>query len=768
MKKILSILFLFLAILPARAQTGIRGAITRIHSNETIAGVTVVADDTLAVTSDSSGSYSLLLMAGKHALAFKMLGFAERKITVEIKSGEMSVQDVALEETAKELGIVVVSAGKFEQRLEDVTVSMEVIKPSLVEDKNTTSMDDIIDQVPGVNVIDGQVNIRGGAGWSYGAGSRVMVLVDDLPELTADASDAKWNFLPVENLEQIEAIKGASSALFGSSALDGVINIRTAYPKDTPVTKMDEFTGMYDTPEPASLKWWGNKTQLTEGADFFHSHKIKNFDLVLGGNFFRDDGYREGEHEERFRFNGNFRYRFLKPEGFAAGVNFNHMKTKGGLFFIWQNDSSGAYRPLGGLDPDSTTISTYITYRTTIDPFVTYLDQRGNSIKLRTRYFNSINQNNTSQESTGNVYYSDLQYQKHFDEWLILTAGVTQTYTRVRAELYGNHDGDNTAFYLQGDFKLKKFSFSLGGRTEQNQVDSQKDKFKPVMRAGLNYHALSETYLRASYGQGYRFPSVAEKFIKTQVGGLPIYPNADVTAESGFSSEVGIMQGIKIGGWNGYADVAGFWTEYKDMIEFAFGKWGLTTDPFFGLGFEALNTGDTRIKGLDFSLSGKGPIGPLNITVLAGYTFMDPVQVRFDSAYIRKTTLPYYSNTTYLGSDSTNFLKYRFNHMVKADVEIAWKIYAVGIGMRYNSFMKNIDELFVDPILGSLITPGVAHYRQTHRGGDTVFDLRASVRFKDGIKISAICKNVFNYVFMQRPADMQPPRMFVIQLGLTL
>ena len=119
--------------------------------------------------------------------------------------------NVSLSEASSELGTVVVSAGKFEQRIEDVTVSMEVIKPVLVENRNTTSTDEILNQLPGVNVIDGQANIRGGAGWSYGAGSRVMVLVDDLPELSADASDAKWEFIPLENLSQMEVIKGASS-----------------------------------------------------------------------------------------------------------------------------------------------------------------------------------------------------------------------------------------------------------------------------------------------------------------------------------------------------------------------------------------------------------------------------------------------------------------------------------------------------------------------------------------------------------------------------
>ncbi|MCK7529808.1 MAG: TonB-dependent receptor plug domain-containing protein [Marinilabiliales bacterium] len=46
----------------------------------------------------------------------------------------------------------------------------------------------------------------------------------------------KWNFLPLENLSQVEIIKGASSVLYGSSALNGVINFRTADASNIPLT----------------------------------------------------------------------------------------------------------------------------------------------------------------------------------------------------------------------------------------------------------------------------------------------------------------------------------------------------------------------------------------------------------------------------------------------------------------------------------------------------------------------------------------------------
>ena len=423
------ILLFFLLARSVSAQTGITGSVTRAGSKEPLAGVTVIADDTNAVSTDAGGNYSLKLSPGKHALVFKLIGFATKKMAEELQPGEQKIIPVLLEESATELKLVVVSAGKFEQRIEDVTVSMDVIKPALVENKNTTSMDDILDQAPGLNVIDGQVNIRGGAGWSYGAGSRVMVLVDDLPELTADASDAKWSFLPVENLEQIEVIKGASSALFGSSALDGVINIRTAYPKPVPLTKVNFFTGFYDSDQKLhdndtiyDLNTRGSKLQLNSGMSFFDSRQIKNLDLVVGGNVLIDEGYRVGEYEHRGRINANLRYRSKKVDGLSYGVNMNTMYTDGSLFFIWQNDTTGAYVPA------TNTLSSYKTYRTNMDPFITYANKRGSVHKIRTRWFNTTNTNNTDQDSKANLYYTEYQYQKHFQEYLTLTGGVVNTY----------------------------------------------------------------------------------------------------------------------------------------------------------------------------------------------------------------------------------------------------------------------------------------------------------------------------------------------------
>ena len=94
--------------------------------------------------------------------------------------------------------------------------------------------------------------------------------------------------------------------------------------------------------------------------------------------------------------------------------------------------------------------------------------------------------------------------------------------------------------------------------------------FQPVFRIGSTYQPAEYTFLRASYGQGYRFPSIAEKYISTFVGGLNIFPNNNIQPEYGWSAEIGLKQGFKINNFKGYLDLSGFVTRYQDMIEFVF------------------------------------------------------------------------------------------------------------------------------------------------------------------------------------------------------
>ena len=596
----------------AKAQK-ISGTITDAATKEALIGVNIVLTNGGGTSTDIDGKYLLQIAEGEQKITFKYIGYEDIVKTITVQKNESKTLNIALSPSTKQLGTVVVSAGRFEQKIEEITVSMEVIKPSLIENKNTTDIQTVMDQIPGVNITDGQANIRGGSGWSYGAGTRVLVMVDDMPLISGDAGQVQWKLIATENINQVEVIKGAASALYGSSALNGIINIRTAFPsqKDIDKNELPGFTkvtmhfGLIDVPKRKELHWNGipsnqggelvYKRRAFKGIEFLQSMKLNNLDLSLGGNIFKDDGFRKGEITDRKRFNINSTYKSKKIEGLSYGVNGNFLFQTTGSAIVWDGYDR-AYIPLNN-EITNTNGDTY-----NVDPFVTYLTGN-NRHSLRTRYLKVVNDNNTKgqddgQDNESETYYTDYQWQKNIEAYnLRITTGTTNEMVYARSDIFqGNNTRENHSLYTQVDKKMGRVNLSFGARYENFKISSEKKYLidgdslksfsagKPVFRTGINYQAAEATYLRASWGQGYRFPSMAELFISANQAGIEIYPNPELKPESGWSAELGIKQGVKVGNWMGYLDIAGFLMQYDDMMEFTFAKWE-EGDGIVGVGF---------------------------------------------------------------------------------------------------------------------------------------------------------------------------------------
>jgi iron complex outermembrane receptor protein len=288
--------------------------------------------------SDKNGKFSLSIPAGKVLLLVRYTGMRTDTLSFMLAENEMKTVSVQLRPFSIEKGQVTVAVGKFDKPLEEQTVTMVVMKPTMIENKNTRSIETALDQTPGLNILDGEPQIRGGSGFTFGVGAKVAVIVDDMPMLSGDAGRPEWGFVPVENISQIEIIKGAASVLSGSSALSGSIHIRTAYPTAKPLNKINVYSGVYSAPSVEGSKWWTG-VPLISGANFIHSKSYKNWDVVVGGNVNYDHGYigapRPGQYVidtvsnftdrqmamKRARINFNIRKRSSKIKGLSYGLN---------------------------------------------------------------------------------------------------------------------------------------------------------------------------------------------------------------------------------------------------------------------------------------------------------------------------------------------------------------------------------------------------------------------------------------------------------------
>jgi iron complex outermembrane receptor protein len=225
----------------------------------------------------------------------------------------------------------------------------------------------------------------------------------------------------------------------------------------------------------------------------------------------------------------------------------------------------------------------------------------------------SVNQDNQSKN-----LYGEYQVQRFFSGLqLMLTAGAVSSYNYSNSPLYsGTQQSRNHAAFLQLDQTvLHKLSLTAGARYEYFNMNGQEEG-KPVFRAGANYELAKTSFLRASYGQGYRFPSIAERYIQTSVGVLNIFPNPALNSESGWNAEIGFKQGFSFKKIKGFIDLAFFYSRYQNMIDFNLGVWKPITDPFNpfpSFGFISLNIGETQIPGLDVSINLERKVGKITI-----------------------------------------------------------------------------------------------------------------------------------------------------------
>ncbi|MFM9004646.1 MAG: TonB-dependent receptor plug domain-containing protein, partial [Flavobacteriales bacterium] len=353
------ILLALLAFIPASLHAQrftIDAQISDSKSAENLIGVVVKNNATgNGTVTDLNGHFELLVSVGD-TLECALLGYKTLRYGVKSADQLVAIQ-IKMQSTENEFDVVVVSAGKFEQSVSEVTVSMEVLTPQLLHDKNVVSADEALQQTPGVSIVDKEPQIRSGSGYSFGAGSRVQILVDDLPTLSGDAGRPAWDYLPIENVSQVEVIKGASSVLYGSAALSGVINLRTAAPADTARTVVTAYQGIFSTPQNTQSVYWNGHLQRS-GLSFLHLQKFGQLDVTLAANLVGDDGHLGPQRDSltgafengynpftadrynansRARLNTNLRYRSKKHDGLSFGLNTNWNISNSLATLVWAN-----------------------------------------------------------------------------------------------------------------------------------------------------------------------------------------------------------------------------------------------------------------------------------------------------------------------------------------------------------------------------------------------------------------------------------------------
>jgi outer membrane cobalamin receptor len=341
---------------------------------------------------------------------------------------------------------------------------------------------------------------------------------------------------------------------------------------------------------------------------------------------------------------------------------------------------------------------------------------------------------------------------------------------------------DNTLFNLSGYTEVEKSFYEIlnisgGLRFDYNDMNSLGGDLKTIVRAGASLKLLQETYLRLSIGQGYRYPTIAERFVRVNLGTFGVFENPGLVPETSVNAEAGLKQGFKFANFYGYFDIALFQQEYKNTIEYLFGFWD-PTYTYAIAGFKFLNTGKSKIIGTDISLTGKSKIGEnMVLTTVVGYNYIMPRSMEPDYVFAHdynpsgKTEFTYRSTSV---DPSREILKYRFLHTLKADVEFEYFGFAPAVSFKYFSKIENLDKAIADfekatvAAGGSMQPVQYMDYFYNHNNGNLVIDLRLSYSVHDKHKISVTANNLTNKWYSLRPLKAEAMRTIMFQYTLKL
>ncbi len=202
---------------------------------QAVVGAEVRSGARLAL-SDSAGRARLVLPAGEHRLLVWKPGYAVDTLALSLRAAADTAVLVELTVVAQEEPPIVVHAARSEVRIEQEPTRVEVLAPEDVQEKTLTrpgDMTNLLVEMGGIHVQPVAPGLGGATIRVQGLPGRyTLLLTDGLPLFGAHAPAFSLVQAPPLDLRQVEVIKGAATALYGPSALGGVVDLITRTPAD--------------------------------------------------------------------------------------------------------------------------------------------------------------------------------------------------------------------------------------------------------------------------------------------------------------------------------------------------------------------------------------------------------------------------------------------------------------------------------------------------------------------------------------------------------
>lgn len=709
---------MFIAITDLDAQ--VSGRLIDAKSQEGVAGATVSLvgrDGRRVAVMSSRVNGEFRFTATADTLRIRHQGY--RDTALAITSGAMLIELTPSYQSGRE---VTITANRVATAVQDLAVSTVVARATEIESRSPQGLDNILRAVPGVTVTESQVSIRGSSGYARAVGSRVLLLMDGMPFLSGDNGDMKFDAIPFPAVDRVEVIKGAGSALYGSNAIGGVINVLTRDPREEWKGGVAVTAGQYDAPKYDEWKM-PELTGRFYNLDVGIENKWEDFGILATTSYRKNEGYRFGDDLERYNI-------------FAKGIYSSDPNLTLRASTLIANDAHGGWLYWRGLakpymDADSLTAlkgrtnSNRVNINLGVDH--AFGEKSDNLWISKASYYTTEyvtdgvpEQEEEGSQSRANVLSMESFVNANAFDQLNATLGVNANHYAVSSTVLSDQTAIGLAGFLQLEWKaLEQLTVLPGIRFDAFKANNVESEQQLSPKLGVNYRPTEEVALRGSFGTGFRVPTLTERFINSKMAGFTIIPNDSLKPERSQSVELGAMYRDEMFTLDG----AVFTSTYEDMIE-----------PQF--------VGDE----IQFN----------NITRARQFGHEEFIEVRPFESELLKARLGY----TYVYSEdltSEQILAYRPRHLVQARAEWQPGPFALSSDFRYISAYET-----TDPTLTNIVKDGDV------RNAAYVLDARASLDLKPlaalPLKLTLQVSNLLNYYYVEIVGNMGPLRSYSLKV----
>ena len=575
MKRLFSALAAVLcAVLSAGANdtdAHIHGHVIDKHTGEHLPYMVVMLKGTtIGVTTESTGHYMIRnVPEGTFVIEVSAVGYKTQNREIMIRRGHSYEVNFILEEDHVQIDGVIVSATRSETTRRMSPTLVNVVGMDIYGRTNSTTVAQGLSFQPGVRVENNcqncgfqQVRINGLDG------QYTQILIDSRPIFSALAGVYGIEQLPANMVDRVEVMRGGGSALFGSSAIAGTINIITKEPVRNSsaishtTTLIGGSSAMHNTTDiNASIVSEDNKLGLAVfGQNTMKDAWDANGDgftelSMISGQTIGFRGYvktglyskltAEYHHLQEFRRGGDNLN--LPPHEAMIAEQTDHSINTGGLKFDWFSKNQ--------------------KHRFNVFASLQHIDRKS--------YYGAGMDPNAYGQTADLTWVGGAQYIFKADKCLFMpsdfTVGLEYNEDYLRDNMWGyGRTTDQTvriaSAYAQNEWKNARWGILIGGRLDKhNLIDGI--IFSP--RANLRFNPTENINLRASYSYGFRAPQAFDEDLHIDnVGGtVSMIRLADnLTVEKSQSLSVSADLYHSWGDWQGNLLAEGFFTDLDDVF----------------------------------------------------------------------------------------------------------------------------------------------------------------------------------------------------------